>query len=572
MEDVDWSMAEPTLAQLLTKETLERSAHGNAYSLGRGYLKKGRVRDLMARKDMASARVCGWDWYDVELRVVDGRLCGTCPCPVGSDGRVCEHVVATGLAWLARWASARTMFHGRLPAVSRRPSASVMTARAGRVLEQRRASVRTRTAEPDVYAIRDAIDDVTSPHRAGFSTQSTRRVRKLEAVLDTLKELLAAGHAAAVVELAAFGLERSDGMRVGMYNQDLGFEQVAGQFLSLHARACAAVKPDPTGLARWLFAFELSSAHAVWGGVFTLYVRLLGDKGLAVYRELAEAAWQAGAVPSRADGASQLQEIVCHAALLTVDPELLSEVVRADFSYPWTYYVTARQCMELGLSDKAVAWAELGVKAFPAAPHPGLRQLLAEEYGRRGQMTEALSQVWALFTESPGIENYRQLRTFAQKTGQTAVWRDEALEYLRERAARAPKAGRDEEPGGERLYCGSLIVEILLKEKNVDAAWSEAHVGGCGEETWLKLARAREARHPADAIGIYQRFAEQMVQGGGNDAYRSAVSCLRRAAALATKLGRPDKLREFLAGYRERNRRKKNLLRLLDREFGPGSD
>ena len=564
-------MAEPTLAQLLTKETLERSAHGSAYTFGRRYLKTGGVSDLVARTDRVSARVRGWDWYDVELRVVDGRLRGMCPCPVGSDGRVCEHVVAVGLAWLARWASARTMFHGRLPAVSRRPSASVMTARAGRVLEQRRASVRTRTAEPDVYAIRDAIDDVTSPHRAGFSTQSTRRVRKLEAVLDTLKELLGAGHAAAVVELAAFGLERSDGMRVGMYNQDRGFEQVAGRFLSLHARACAAVKPDPTELARWLFAFELSSAHAVWGGVFILYASLLGDNGLAVYRELAEAAWQAGAVPSRADGASQLQEIVCHAALLTVDPKLLSEVVRADFSYPWTYYVTARQCMELHQPEKAIAWAELGVKAFPAAPHPYLRELLAEEYSRRGQMTEALSQVWALFTESPSIENYRQLRTFAQKAGQVPVWRDEALEYLRERAVRAPKADRDEEPGGERLHCGSLIVEILLKEKNVDAAWREAHIGDCNGDVWFKLARAREAKHPADAVRIYQQLAEQVVQHAGDFEYRAAVRYLVRAEKIITRLGYPKKFHEYLAGYRERNKRKKNLLRLLDREFGSGS-
>jgi hypothetical protein len=564
-------MAEPTLAELLTKETLERNAHGSAYSLGRGYLKKGRVRDLLVRKDMVSARVCGWDWYDAELRVVDGKLRGMCSCPAASDGRVCEHVVATGMAWLARRASARTVSYGLLPAVSRRSSESVMTARAGRVPAQRRATVRKRPAEPDVYAIRDAIDDVTLPHRAGFSTQSTRRVRKLEAVLDTLSELLAAGHAAAVVELAAFGLERSDGMRGGTYSQDNGFEQVAGRFLLLHASACAAVKPDPTELARWLFAFELSSAHAAWGGVFIPYVELLGDKGLATYRELAEAAWQAGAVPPRADGASQLQEIVCHAALLTVDPKLLSEVVRADFSYPWTYYVTARQCMELGQPDKAVAWAEMGVEAFPAAPHPGLRQLLVEEYDRRGQMTEALNQVWALFTEDPILDHYLWLSKLAQKAGQAPVWRDEALEYLRERAARSRKTGSTEEGEMERLNCGSLIVEILLKEKDVDSAWREAQAGDCGEVTWVKLARAREALHPADAIRVYQRLAEQVVQGGGNYEYRAAVSYLRRVEKIVTRLGHPKKFREYLVGYRERNKRKKNLLRLLGREFGSGS-
>jgi uncharacterized Zn finger protein len=258
---------------------------------------------------------------------------------------------------------------------------------------------------------------------------------------------------------------------------------------------------------------------------------------------------------------------VCHAALLTVDQDLLSEVVRADFSKPWTYYVTARQCMELGLPDEAVAWAELGVRTFPAAPHPGLRQLLAEEHGRRGRMTEALSQVWALFTEGLRIEDYRRLRSFAQKAEQAAVWRDEALEYLRERTARSRAAGSAEQR--ERWRCGSLLVEILLSEKNVEAAWREAHISGCDGEVWLKLARAREAKHPADAVRIYQQLAEQVVQHAGDFEYRAAVRYLRRAAGIITRLGQPKEFREYLAGYRERNKRKKNLLRLINREFGP---
>jgi len=235
-------VVEPTLAQLLTKETLERGAHGSAYSLGRRYLTKCGVSDLTACRDAVSASVHGWDWYQVELRVVDGQLRGRCPCSVGSDGRFCEHMVAVGLAWLERRWGRKVQVSGyRLPDGSR----------TDRVPKQRRQTVHKRPVEADPDSIRAAIDDVTSPDRAGFRIQSTRQVRKLEAVLDTLKELLAAGHAAVVVELAAFGLERSDGMRGGMYNQDYGFEQVASQFLSLHLRACAAAKPDPAELARW---------------------------------------------------------------------------------------------------------------------------------------------------------------------------------------------------------------------------------------------------------------------------------------------------------------------------------
>ncbi len=552
-------MAKPTLTELLTKETLDRSAHGSAYSFGRRYLKTGRVSDLMARTDRVSARVRGWDWYDVELWVVDGQLRGTCPCPVGSDGRFCEHIVAAGLAWLERR-------RGRGIHVSGYGSRA--RSRVSQVLKQHREpQERPVRAEPG--SIRAAIDDVTSPHRTGLRYQTARQAGKLNSVRDALEQMLAAGQAATVVELAAYGLERSKGMRGWTYDPGQGFEQVDSEFLSLHLRACAVAKSDPAELARWLFNFELRSARAAWEGVFIRYAELLGDKGLAVYRELAVAEWRAR--PSPRDEGSRLQEVVCHAALLTVDPELLSEVVRSDFSKPWAYYVTARQCMELGLPDKAVAWAELGVKTFPAAPHPYLRELLAGEYSRRNRMTEALSQVWALFTESPGIENYRQLRTFAQKAGQAPVWRDEALEYLRERTVRARTAGPKEQQERERTTCGSLLVEILLSEKNVDAAWREANISGCDVEVWFKLARAREAKHPADAVRIYQQLAEQVVQHAADFEYRAAVRYLCRAEALAGKLGRPDKFREFLAGYRERNKRKKNLLRLLNRKFGPGN-
>jgi len=49
------------------------------------------------------------------------------------------------------------------------------------------------------------------------------------------------------------------------------------------------------------------------------------------------------------------------------------------------------------------------------------------------------------------------------------------------------------------------------------------------------------------------------------------VRYLRRAADIITRLGQPRRFREYLASYRERNKWKKNLLWLLDREFGAGN-
>ena len=579
-------MAEKTLSDVLSKEVLEKTAYGESYRRGRRYFEQGRVKALGESEGVVLARVRGSDWYDVELRVTDGKLEGKCSCPVGSDGLFCKHCVATGLAWLVREAlttderagsRSQPAMRDYLTGLSKEKLVDMVMTQAQNDSDLRQrlalAVARSRPTGPDLDAIEAAIVAATRAGEPWSRPRDRDRVRKLDAVLDVLKELLAEKQAAAVVRLAALGLERSSDVAGRMYDPGHDLSAVISQFLSLHLQACAAAKPDSGELARWLFEFELNSLNAAQEGVVFHYIDLLGETGLAVYRNLAEAEWRAAkATRGRYPTAklARLDAAVHHAALMTVDPALEAELDQIRFSHPWAYWHAARECLDAKQPDKAMAWAELGLKAFPDAPYPGLRELLSDEYARRGRMTDALNQTWALFTEGPSLDSYMRLRALAHKAKQAPVWRDEALEYLKERAARAPKAERGEEPGGERLYCGSLIVEILLKEKNVDAAWSEAQIGGCGDETLLKLARAREARHPADAIRIYQQFAEQVVQGGGNDEYRVAVRYLRRAAEIITRLGQPKKFSEYLAGYRERNKRKKNLLWLLDREFGPG--
>jgi uncharacterized Zn finger protein len=574
-------VAEKTLSDVLSKETLASATFGESFGRGKRYLEQGRVKALKESEGVITARVRGADWYDVELHVKSGELRGACSCPVGSDGLFCKHCVATGLAWLVRQAldaNERTgsgspqAVRDYLAGLHKDKLVDLVMAQAqtDAALRQRLtlAVARSRPAGPDLDAIEAAIVEATRAGEPWSQLRDRHQVKKLEAVLDILKELLDAGQAAAVVRLAAQGLERSAEVAGRLYDPGNDLSAVVGKFLSLHLRACAAAKPDPGELARWLFEFEANSLNRTTEAIVFQYVELLGETGLAVYRNRAEAEWRAargtrGRYPTAK--LARLDAVVGHAALLSVDATLMAEVSPGGLHHPWAYWWAAHECLEARQPDKALAWAELGLKAFSHEPYPGLRELLADEYARRGRMTEALNQAWALFTEGPSTKKYLRLRTLAHKARQVPVWRDEALEYLKERAARAPK----DEPAGERLHCGSLIVDILLKEKNVDAAWSEVQIGGCEDETLLKLARAREAGHPADAIRVYQQFAERVVQGGGDYEYRAAVSVLRRAAEVITRLGQPKKFSEYLAGFRERNKRKKNLLWLLDREFGP---
>jgi hypothetical protein len=59
----------------------------------------------------------------------------------------------------------------------------------------------------------------------------------------------------------------------------------------IHHKACKKAKPDPEALARRLFEWELRTDWDTFHGAAQTYERILGAKGLAVYRKLAEAEW-----------------------------------------------------------------------------------------------------------------------------------------------------------------------------------------------------------------------------------------------------------------------------------------
>lgn len=579
-------MADKTLADVLTKETLAGIATGASFGRGKRYFEQGRVKTLKESDGAITARVRGSRWYTVELRAEPVGLRGRCSCPVGQDGLFCKHCVATGLAWLVQQALADRpqsvsaspeAVRAYLGNLSREELAEMVMAQAQVDVRLRQrlvlAVAKSRPGGPDVDTIRLAIDDATRSGEAWSEHRNEDRIVKLNAVLDTLHELLKVGHAGAVAELAAFGLERVDSVAGRMYRPGAEMQQVVSRFISLHVEACRESGQDPEKLARWLFEFELSSDNAINEGIYARYLQLLGEKGLAVYKELAVKESLAPTGPRhkpQAHAPVRLRQIRRHAALVTVDPALMAEVGNQDMTNRWGYYFAARECMDMGQSDMAVAWAEAGLVSTAVGVSTELHELLAAEYVRRGQLTEALNHAWALLTERPRIESYLRLREVAGKAKQAAVWREEALEYLRERSVRSRKAGATGEGALERRACESLVVEILLKEKRVDAAWREAGAGDLDAKVWLKLARARESGHPADAIRIYQQSAERAIQVGTSQSYEEAIKYLRRVKEVATRLGYPEKFREYLADLRERYKRRKKLTWLLAMEFGTG--
>src|SRR5215208_911181 len=112
------------------------------------------------------------------------------------------------------------------------------------------------------------------------------------------------------------------------------------------------------------------------------------------------------------------------------------------------------------------------------------------------------------------------------------------------------------------------FVDALLSDDEVERAWTAAAAApddALGSDLWLRLAERRERDRPADALVVYQRIADEVLEQADRRAYRSATRILQRARAAAQAAGELDAFAEYLTGLRERYRRRPTLMEILDK-------
>lgn len=119
--------------------------------------------------------------------------------------------------------------------------------------------------------------------------------------------------------------------------------------------------------------------------------------------------------------------------------------------------------------------------------------------------------------------------------------------------------------------CGGLV-DALLDEGDVEEAWSVAH----GDLDWdpgshrrLRLAEAREAQRPEQALPSYMLVADELLLETGRRAYARAIPVLKHARRAADTAGQSEWFAILIADLREQHRRRPTLIAMLD-EAGLG--
>lgn len=578
-----------SLLDILSRDSLRFMAGGRSFERGENYYLAGKVRALLEEEDSVVAVVEGMDEYNVRLSPRGDEVEYSCTCPVGAEGEFCKHCVAVGLAVLAGDASADSAQASARPTSMAGVRAYLeqqdKTTLVGMLMEQvmhdsrlrERLVLTTASANPQApnfTAYYGAIDQAVEMDEGydSYNYYSTGfDLDKISSVVDSIEDLLQNGHAAEVIELTEYFLDGMEDQMDNVHDEEGEVAAVLERLQDRHYDACAEAKPDPEELAERLFSWEVRTDYDIFYGAHNRYADLLGERGLAVYRRLTEAEWARvpalgpGDEGSWADNRWRITSIMEDLARMDGDLEGVAAVRSRDLSSPHRYVQVAEVYKEAGNDDRALEWAERGMRDFPREKLDArLREFLAEEYHRRNRHSEAMAIAWDEFEEAARLGMYENLKRHADRAGQWTQWREKALTFLHERLT----PSSPEEANVIRSYLGragySELVHIFLWEGYPETAWREALEGGCTNDLWLKLARTCEQEHPEDALEIYLRQIEPLVEQTNNDSYAAAVEYLLKVRDLMTKLGQDEEFFEYVEALRTTYKRKRNFLKMLD--------
>ncbi|MDP2825823.1 MAG: SWIM zinc finger family protein [Sulfuritalea sp.] len=173
------------------------------------------------------------------------------------------------------------------------------------------------------------------------------------------------------------------------------------------------------------------------------------------------------------DGATRIHGFVDWREVGSGDVDELVAIKSRDLSSSYCYLDIAEIWTKAKQPDKALEWAERGLKAFPDRPDNRLRDFLVAAYLKRKRHDEALQLTWIQFEERPSLEHYKKLHDLAGKLG---LWPEQRIRAL------------------------AQVAEVIAREANTTSRWKpkpSTPTTRCGwkllygSRTWMRLGRPR---------------------------------------------------------------------------------
>lgn len=554
----------------LARSRLQSLAGPRSFERGHDYALDGRVSALTTTDDAVRAIVSGSHPYQVAVHVGDDDVEWECDCPVGQRGQLCKHVVAVTLVSTGQATPepsrdtpsppAQGDLKTYLTTLDQQALIDLVLERAALdgLFEARllaAASIGTGVAlqeAPYRQALAAAFDtDGYVDYREAWDYTSG-----IVAVLDEVHGLLDAGYAAEVKNLSEYAADLGEESIGYIDDSDGGMSVVAEEIRDLHLHACRLARPDAKELAGTLFDRERADdTLEIFYGAVETYAEVLGEEGLAEYRRLASAEWDA--LPALGPGDRhgewssarfRITGIMLSLADLAGDVDEAVRVLAHDQSSAYGFLTIAQRLSRAQRHDEALEWALRGLSAHGRHDRR-LIEFIAAEHHRAGRAEQAIEICWDAYQEAPSVETYRRLKDYAQRADLWSEHRDRARTLLRDHAKAQPDR--------------SILVAVLLLDGDAEQAWAEASAGGCRRDQWLDLARLREDEHPDDAIPLWREEVSRLIAAKNNQSYAEAVDLIDRIGQLMSAAGRADDFAPYVAGLAAVHKRRRNLMTLF---------
>lgn len=549
----------------LSEALLLEVAGGRVYARGEDYVRY--VRGLRIAGVKAYASIQAKRVYTVELDWSGSLLVGFCSCPHHAEGNFCKHMVATGLA---------AIDSGRV-AVS--DSSEVL---ADAVLEQvvdameldqlrelvltlaqrdegvrRMLEVRATTMSGDPAHAKAEFETYVRNMLAfrGF-VDYRRSFEVAEAAGEMLSELeiyLNNGGAEMVRPALLLALTKLRKLLEQVDDSAGVIGDECQRSADLYARACRLSRPDTVKLAKWLVEFRAESPG--WPIlVLADFIDSFDDRALGAYRR-AVAALDEKLRDSdrwgRFEVDAMLLELADHDGDVDRAVRLLSEGEHPQ------YGAIVERLGAAGRTDDAVAWMDRAVADGRVTSRGGggneyllSPERVADTYRRLDRIEDAVAVLRADFVAQPSVPAFRVLLDFAASIDRADAERAWAFEHARQLAS-------------DQFAAGAVLVQLLLSEGDIDAAWKAADRYGPGW-AWRELAdRGAEAR-PGAAADLYRLQLEQELRYPDSKRYPGIAATLKLMAQLYERGSRSDEFASFLATIRSDYGRRPALMKALD--------
>jgi uncharacterized Zn finger protein len=569
---------------LLSDGQIRKLAGDTYYKRGVDYFRRELVQELDASDEAIGAIVCGTEDYEVEITFNGRRIGYTCTCPLGDDGLFCKHLVATGLAWLATQAKESSAKPARRvtdedikTALGANEKETLIAwlvewSREDKALRQRLTTLARLHKDPATAAtlVREQLREAIQIRGYLDYHEAPSYAARVDDALDAVETLLKQGNANEVIGLCETAMNWLDASIEKVDDSDGQGTELMGRVADLHLLACEQARPDPAVLGARLFSLEMKSSYSQWEHSAERYAHLLGECGLATFREAALKEW--AKVPTRTISGDRgkgesyygITGIMQSLAEQSGDVEQLVAVLERDLTFAGQYERIAVAYREAGNHEKALHWAERGIAIYPGREGAALRRLVADEYRRQERHGDALRILWTDFRAEPSVHAYKILEDFARAADDWDDWRERAIAHIRRTLA---TNGSGPEQALQRWIPArghSLLVEVFLHEQNIEQAWQEAQAGGCIDALWLQLAALREQDRPADAAAVYLRLGDESVTRTSDGRYELGIALLERAAALMHRVDRSAEFQRCFDAIRQRLKNKRNLQKLAE--------